>query len=290
MNNLTIIFNAYHSRKSLLKVLINLKKYKIIIVENSLDREIKKEIEKKYPNVKVIIPKENLGLARGYNLAIKHSKTKYVFLNNPDMKISNKSITRLMFCAKKIKNFGVIAPIYRSEKTYKNYSNYEVKLRNSSFFIKNKISEVSWIDNNFLIDKTKIKKNLFDENYFLYFETYDFCLNLMRKSMKMLIVKKVKFKHYGSGSTDVKYNKIIILTRVWHYNWSKFYYFRKNFNYIYAITKIAPNLIQAIKKMIVSIIRLDKFNTYLSFIELYGIASSLLCLKSFYRPSHKNLN
>ena len=41
MNNLTIIFNAYYSKKSLLKILINLKRYKVIIVENSLDKKIK---------------------------------------------------------------------------------------------------------------------------------------------------------------------------------------------------------------------------------------------------------
>ena len=155
MKDLTIVFNAFYSKKSLLKVLINLKKFKVIVVENSLDKKIKKELEKKYPNVKVIIPKENLGLARGYNLAIKSSKTQYVYLNNPDIKISSKSITKLMMCAKEIENFGVISPIYDDETIHKNYGNYEIQLRDSNFLLKNKISEVNRIDNNFLINKKK---------------------------------------------------------------------------------------------------------------------------------------
>ena len=112
----------------------------------------------------------------------------------------------------------------------------------------------------------------------------------MRRRKKLLIVKKVKFKHFGSGSTDVKYNNIVILTRAWHYNWSKFYYYRKNFNYIYALTKILPNFIQAIKKVIIGLFKLDRFHIYLSLIELYGIVSSVLCLKSFYRPARKISN
>jgi len=288
MKDLTIVFNAFYSKKSLLKVLINLKKFKVIVVENSLDKKIKKELEKKYPNVKVIIPKENLGLARGYNLAIKSSKTQYVYLNNPDIKISSKSITKLMMCAKEIENFGVISPIYDDETIHKNYGNYEIQLRDSNFLLKNKISEVNWIDNNFLINKKKIKDNLFDERYFLYFETIDFCLNLKRKNKKLLVVKKAKFKHYNSKSIDIKYENIVILTRAWHYNWSKFYYYKKNFDYIFALTKILPNLIHAIKNVLINIARFNKFEIYISLIEIYGIICSILCLKSFYRPKIKN--
>jgi N-acetylglucosaminyl-diphospho-decaprenol L-rhamnosyltransferase len=288
MNDLTIVFNAYYSEKSLLKVLANLKKFKIIVIENSLDEKIKYKIEKKYTNVKVVIPKENLGVAKGYNLAIKLSKTKYVFLNNPDIKISAKTITHLLFCAKKIKNFGAISAVYDDEKMHKNYGNYEKKLTQSKFLSKNKITEVKLIDNNFIVNKTKIKKNLFDEKYFLWFETYDFCLNLWRNNKKLFIVKSLKFKHYGSSSTENKYKKIVILSRAWHFNWSKFYYYRKNFTYIYALTKILPNLIKATKNLLINILKLNKFDAYVSFIEIFGIISSILCIRSFYRPKIKN--
>ena len=85
-------------------------------------------------------------------------------------------------------------------------------------------------------------------------------------------------------STDSKYKNVVLSTRAWHYNWSKFYYYRKNFTYIYALTKILPNLIKAIKKIFINLIKFNQFNIYLAFLELYGIMSSILCLKSFYRP------
>ena len=282
--DLTIVFNSYFSGKNLYRILKDLKKYKIIIIENSLDKKLKKDLEKKYKNVKVVLPYKNLGLAKGYNLGIKYAKTKFVFLNNPDIEISNYSINRLLFYAKKIKKFSIIAPIYDNEKKFKNYYGERSIENKNSFFFKNKIKSVSWIDNNFLIDKNKIKNNLFDEKYFLYFENIDFCLNLKRKYDNLFIMKKIKFKHYGSMSTDSKYKNVVLSTRAWHYNWSKFYYYRKNFTYIYALTKILPNLIKAIKKILINLIKFNQFNIYLGFLELYGIMSSILCLKSFYRP------
>ena len=116
----------------------------------------------------------------------------------------------------------------------------------------------------------------------------DFCLNLKRKKNKLLVFKNLKFKHFGSKSTDRKYKNVVSLTRAWHYNWSKFYYYKKNYNYFYALKKIFPNLIQAIKKIIINIFKLNSFSIYLSVIEIYGIISAILCLKSFYRPHARN--
>ena len=85
-NDLTLVFSSYQSRKLLEKILFQFQnKYKTIIIENSLDIKIKILLEKKFKNTEVIIPKENLGLAKSYNLGIKKAKTKFVFLNNPDM-------------------------------------------------------------------------------------------------------------------------------------------------------------------------------------------------------------
>ena len=277
LKNLTIIFNAYFSQQSLIKVLKNLKNFKIIIIENSLQQKIKTELEKKYKNVNVIIPSHNLGLAKGYNLGISKAKTKYVFLNTPDMLIKSRSIKKLLTLSKKIKKLGIISPRYDDEKNFKNY----IINKNSSD--KGQLLLVDSIDNNFLINKKLVKNNLFDENYFLYFETVDFCLNLKRNGLKLFVAKNVFFKHFHSRSVDKKYDKIVKKIRAWHYNWSKFYYYRKNFNYIYAITKILPNFYQSIKNFIINFFKLDFFKSKLNLIEIYGIISAVMCLKSFYR-------
>ena len=277
INSLTIIFNAYFSDQSLNKVLKNLTKFKIIVIENSLQIKTKKQLETKYKNVKVIIPKKNLGLAAGYNLGIKKAKTRFVFLNNPDIKISHKSIIKLFNEAKKIKKFGIISPVYKNDKYFKNY-----KEVNNTNYKKNIIS-VNWIDNNFFLDKSQIKNNLFDENFFLFFETLDFCLKLKRNEKKLFVAKNIKFTHYGSQSVNDKYKDIVLLIRAWHYNWSKFYFYRKNYNYVYAFFKILPNIIQSLKNFIIDIFKFNFKNSKLHLIELYGILSAILLLKSFFR-------
>ena len=76
-SSLTLIFGAYFSHKHIYRICKKTsKKFKIIVIENSLDRKFKQEIENKYKNTSVIIPNGNVGLAKSYNIGIKKSKTK----------------------------------------------------------------------------------------------------------------------------------------------------------------------------------------------------------------------
>ena len=287
MNKLvTLVFSAYQSHKLLSKIIKKLdKNYKILIIENSLDKKLKTSLENKFKNVEVIIPDKNLGLAKTYNLGIKKSKTKYVFLNNPDHEIKNETIKKLLFCAEKIKKFGIISPTYINEKVYRNYEVYTPKIdKNSFFFKKYEIKEVDIIDNCFFVNRKVMEKNPFDENFFLYFETFDFCKQLNKKGIKLFVSNKIKYAHAGASSVDNKFLKIVKLTRAFHYNWSKFYFFRKNYSYLYALRKILPNIIKSFKKILISTIKLDKNNLIIGLVELCGAVSSVLLFKPFYRP------
>ncbi len=285
-NSLTLIFGAYHSHKHIYRICRNInKKFKIIVIENSLDKKFKKDIENKYKNTKVIIPDKNVGLAKSYNIGIKNSKTKYVYLNCPDMDISNKSLDELIDCANKLKKFGILAPNYKDNSIYNNYIGDEYVLKKKPRNIsKYKLKKVDFVDNSFFIETKKAKKYLFDENYFLYFETMDFCFKLKKFNEPIYLSEKIKFKHYGSQSVASKYSYISKLTRAWHYNWGKFYYCKKNISYLYGIKRIKVNIISAIRRCIYNLLRLKFKDCYLNSIELYGIFSSLFLLKSFYRP------
>lgn len=136
--DLTLVFSSYQSKHLLQKILKRFQnKYKTIIIENSLDIKIKVFLEKKFKNTEVIIPNENLGLARSYNLGFKKAKTKFVFLNNPDMEITDNSIKNLIYCAKKIKKFGALSPCFMNEKIYKNYEIFKKKNQTILIYSKN---------------------------------------------------------------------------------------------------------------------------------------------------------
>tara|TARA_A100001015_G_scaffold41731_1_gene45675 strand:+ start:2697 stop:3566 length:870 start_codon:yes stop_codon:yes gene_type:complete len=286
--NLTLIFCSYQSQYFLEKVLRRFyKKYPIIIVENSCDKSIRDELKSKFKNINFIIPKKNLGVASSYNLAIRKAKSKFVFLNNPDIEISNFAIRKLITCANKIKNFGIISPVYKNERIFRNYEILSSKKEYINKTTKKfNVREVDLIDNSFLISKRIIKKIMFDEKFFLYFEVFDFAKNLKKTGKKLYVAKNIKFNHFGSSSVPIKYSNLVEKTRAFHYNWSKFYFYKKNYNYFFALRKIYPNIFKALKKLLISLIKVDTNNCLIGLIELMGIFASVFCLKSFYRPKN----
>ena len=289
----TTVFLSFHSEQLIYKAIKKFtKKYPIIIIENSLNKKVKSKIEKKHKNIKVIIPNKNLGISAGYNLGIKKSKTNLVYLSSPDTIIDSKNLKKLESCVSKIKDFSIFAPTYYDESIYKNYDinqNNKFKTNNHSlYFKKYKIKQASLVDNNFIINKKKINElGFFDENIFMYYETMDFSNKITLANKKIYVSEKIKFKHLGSQSTNKKFKKIYDLNRSWHYNWSKFYYFRKNHNYLFALKKISPNFFRALKNIILNIYKKDKsYNLY--FKEIQGILSSILLQPSKFRPFNKN--
>ena len=87
-NNLTFIIVSFKSRKVIFNCLNSLpKNFPKIIIENSSDEELKKEIEQNYDYTKVILS-SNVGMGAGNNIGILNSKTDFVYILNPDVKLN----------------------------------------------------------------------------------------------------------------------------------------------------------------------------------------------------------
>ena len=286
----TFVFISFHSETHIKRLVSSIeKKYPIIVVENSLNVELKNELEEKYDNVKVIIPSKNIGISAGYNLGIKESKTNFVKITSADIDLTNKCLEDLEDCISKIKNFAILAPTYDDETIYRNYRIWKPEKLSKSFadkiFDKYNITEVDFVENDFVINKKDFNVlGFFDENIFMYYETMDLCKKARNANKKIYACKKIKFRHYGASSVNSKFSDQYSLNRSWHYNWSKFYYFKKNFGYFFAIRKIYPNFLRSIKKMIICKIY-RKQKEYLSHKnELLGILASIFNRPSAYRP------
>ena len=149
------------------------------------------------------------------------------------------------------------------------------------------LKEVDFIDGTILINKHKIKNENFDENFFIYFETMDFSKRLIDKNIKLFACEELTFEHYGGQSHEKKFDFEAQLSRCWHYNWSKFYYFKKHYSYFYALKKTFPNLRRALICYFLNLIIFTKKNSYqkrlLALNELKGIIASATLRKSSYR-------
>ena len=87
LKELTVIIVTYQTpKKIILDCLKSLnKETNILIVENSDIFNHHESVLTEFPEVRIICTGENLGYGGGNNFGIKHTKTDYVLILNPDV-------------------------------------------------------------------------------------------------------------------------------------------------------------------------------------------------------------
>ena len=107
---ITVVLPSYKSEKLVISHIEKIsRKIKIIVIENSKDKKLKKKIEKNYSNSKVYL-QNNIGYGRAINFGASYVKTKYFLVMNPDTVIYKDTIKNLLSAAIKIKKFGALSP------------------------------------------------------------------------------------------------------------------------------------------------------------------------------------
>ena len=88
MDNITIILITYKSDELINEFIKKIPSHiKTIIIENSDNYEFKKNIEKKYSNIKVYL-KENNGVSASLNYAVNLVSTDFFLQISPDIKFN----------------------------------------------------------------------------------------------------------------------------------------------------------------------------------------------------------
>ena len=275
-SDFTFIITTYRSEDLIDECLKDLPKHvRKIVVENSGDKDLKEKIEKKYTNTECFLMSENFGYGKANNFGIQESKTEYVFIINPDTKVTNEKFEKIISILNN-EDFAIAAPqIVEKNKIYKqNKENNYIK----------KVNQVPGMA--MILNKKKFNKKFFDENIFLYLEEIDLCKRI-RDVGENIIEINVELQHLG-GQSHGQYDLEMENSRNWHWMWSKFYYYRKHHNYIYSFFKTLPNFISSIIKYInyMLIGNQNKSNQYK--MRFLGLYNSYMLKKSYYRPYKKN--
>ena len=280
LKEITFVIVSYKAKKVIFNCINSLPKFsKIIVIENSYDQELKKELEKKYDNIEVIL-NENTGMGASNNIGIKKSSSQYVFILNPDVIFKENTFFQLTEAVKKIDDFSIISPINEDS----NLPNYEIKKNYQNENID--IIEVDTVDGfSMLINKLKFNdQNYFDENFFLYLENTDLCLRQKKRNGNIYISKNSKIKHLGSYTTKQDLTNNMEYIRNWHWMWSKFYFNKKHYGYFLAIVKTFHNLISAIIKYIFYSILFNNHKKNIYKMRFFGLLNSIVGNKSSLRP------
>lgn len=225
-----------------------------IIVDNNSNDNIQEIIESDFPKANFIKSKSNLGYAGGNNLGIKKARGDYILILNPDIRISKKSIEKMLDFLKKNPQAGLIAPrLINADKTTQEtcfrFPNWLYPLFRRTGFGKTKngkkwlakflmkdfdhksTKKVDWIMGACWMANKKIIQEIqyLDENYFMYLEDMDLCRRLWNKNKAVYYSGEISAIHLHQKASE---NKNIIyslffnkLSRIHLKSW--LYYIKK---------------------------------------------------------------
>ena len=277
MFNITIILITYKSDVFIYEFIKKIPhNFRVIIIENSNNHKMKKDIEKSYSNIDVYL-KENNGVGSALNYAVKKIKTKYFLQISPDINFNFNDILIFTDLAKKLNDkFAAIGPKFLDvkKKSHKQISEKAVydsidSIHGSCMFInKECYNQIGG----------------FDENYFLYFEETDYCYRGKKLGYKSYQVNKSKVQSKGRSVDLGNDNEKISNILHWHFIWSNFYFNKKKYGKLISLLVFLPTMIRIIFKISLNKVIKNKKQLNKYKIRYDGLINSIKGNKSSLRP------
>jgi GT2 family glycosyltransferase len=293
--DISLILVTYRSEKLIIKNMEMLKKFPVVIIDNSNSDELEKIIFD-YRNINLIKSSKNLGYGAANNLAVSKASTPFILIINPDILINEDSISDLF------KNFlndpdniGILGPSLYDQKMYRR--------TNGSISYLDQLNgvNVSNLSNNIPSYNTCCKFLMgccylmrrdffnslggFDENFFMYFEDNDLCDRTLKKGKYIMEVPSSKFIHLENASSKKKFltdTKLSIIHKI-----SSYIYLKKNNKVRFLIFHIIKNFIDYIQRFIVNLIIFKPKKSFKNFLRLLSI---ILYITLLYKIIYKIWN
>ena len=305
MNNLaklTIVIVTYKTDSTILKNCLDSidKNVQIKIIENSIKKENQIFSIDKKNNLSIHFTGKNLGYGAGNNYGFNLVNTDYVIVANPDIVFHKTFFDNIKKYLDSNLNFTIIGSTYNQDKSFsssgvfkenekKQYSN---DIESSTKNVFDTLTKVDWVTGCMMLINLKkfSSRKIFDESFFLYFEEFDLCKNIELKNENVFRAKDLLIDHLGykgSFGSDPKNQLESEKLREWHWMWSTFYFYKKNYGYLFAIKKTGGKLLRSFFKVIFYTITFNKKmkSKYIS--RLNGLLNSIIGKNSSYRVDKK---
>ena len=287
-SDITILIVSYKSDHIIERTIRNLNiNFNIIICENSSDIIFKEKIENEFLNTCVILTGGNYGVSRAVNIGLKHVKTKFVFFLTPDTFPVKDCLEKLYHIANNNINAAIVAPTNTEVKLHKYYGYFSNFLtpKNEDYLNGTKCKYVDWVFGcALLLNTDKISKiGFFDESFFLDFEELDLCFRSRKNNFDVILSLEsfISSKPQQSVNSNKSYN--LSTQRMWHYGWSSFYFYKKNFNFFYSLKINFFTFFINFLKMIYYLVFFNKKKFLNYFYYIFGYLSSAFGRSSYLR-------
>mgnify|MGYP001342962472 CR=1 FL=1 len=284
--DLTIVTVLYDSSELINDLLKNVVNFKVIIVDNGNNEQILKNLSN-FKNIKVISRKENLGYGKAINFAFEHVKSKYFFVLNPDLVISEKSIYDLYTLITKNPDAGIVAPITEPDEDFYGLfpeKNTKKKLRPNEIKCQNLLKD-SKIEGEICVEVAKgcalllnsehfKKVGKFDERYFLFWEEIDLCRRFRSKKLSVIVDPSSLATHQQGQSSKKGIKNFMIKT--FYSEYSPLIYFNIQKLSVFLIYKQIRYLFRSVTYLLILNIK----KSFINLIKLYANIRYFFDLKS----------
>lgn len=243
--DLTIAMVSYNTRELTLRAIESVYEqttstsFELIVVDNDSHDGSADAIEEQFPSVRVIRSKDNLGFARGVNLAAEDLKSRYLLLLNPDTEVLDGAIDRLVDFAKTYPDHGIwggrtlntdreLDPMsVHGQMTLWNQfcraTGLAVIAKGSEFFNseeygewqRDSVREVDQISGCFFLIDGDLWRELqgFDPKFFMYGEEADLCLRARSAGRQPIMTPSATIMHVSGASETVRSDKMVRLLK-----------------------------------------------------------------------------
>lgn len=201
--------------------------HEVFVVDNRSDDGTVEMVRRRFPEVLLIASEENLGFARGNNLALARARGETLLLLNPDTLVQEDTVSAMlrffrengdvgMAGCKIIKPDGSLELACRRSfpspwVSFTKLSGLSTLFPKSPLFARYNLTylsedesyEVDAISGSFMMFRQEVYGAIggLDESYFMYGEDLDYCYRTQKAGWKLYYVHTTKIIHYGGEST-----------------------------------------------------------------------------------------
>lgn len=231
--DLSIIIVNYNVKEFLLNLLHSIEKAssnidkEIIVVDNASDDGSVEAIKEKFPTVKLVENKNNIGFGSANNQGLKIAQGKYILFINPDCIVSEDTFDKMISFFEGNVNCGLAGcKILNSDGSLQLacrrsfpgpwtsftkvtglsnlFPNSRIFARyNLNYLDENRTYEVDGVSGSFMMIKRETYEKVggFDEQFFMYGEDLDLCYRVQKAGFKVFYVPDTQIIHYKGEST-----------------------------------------------------------------------------------------
>lgn len=232
-----IIILNWNRKKDTIECLESIKQitypnYEILLVDNGSTDGSVEYFREHYPDIEIIVNKNNIGYAEGNNVGIRKAMgngVDYVLILNNDTVVDPEFLDELVKVAESDPWIGFAGPKvyyynYKQKKDSINFAGgkldmwkgrtYHIGLNEVDSGMYDGIKEVDYVEGSCLLLRKEVIKEigLFDPVYFAYWEENDLCMRGHKAGYISVFVPKAKIWHKIAAS-NINKTKIYYLTR-----------------------------------------------------------------------------